>query len=309
MTEELETKVRQAVSLIQKAVGDKVVEVAYSGGKDSDVILELTKMAGVKYRAIYKNTTIDPVGTVKHCKEKGCEIVRPKNGITFFKLVEQIGFPNRFKRFCCKHLKEYKILDMSIIGVRKSESTKRAERYKEPIECRLYGSKKKHVQAIYPILEWSDDNVVEFIKERGIKCHPLYYDEQGNFHVERRLGCVGCPLMSKNKRKQHFKENKGMLKAWLLWGGRSFMRRKFKNKHLLFADVYEWLTFELFYDSLDCFKNSKQSIFGDSVDYRKFLEDYFGVDLSWVDARLEMEREQFLKQNKNEQLLQEMPSS
>ena len=297
MTDDLDKKVRQSVSLIQKAVGDKVVEVAYSGGKDSDVILELTKMAGVKYRAIYKNTTIDPVGTVKHCKEKGCEIVRPKNGITFFKLVEQIGFPNRNKRFCCKHLKEYKILDMSIIGVRKSESTKRAERYKEPIECRFYGSKKKHVQAIYPILEWSDDNVVEFIKERGIKCHPLYYDEKGNFHVERRLGCVGCPLMSKNKRKQHFKEHKGMLKAWLLWGGRSLMRRKLKNKNLFFADVYEWFTFELFYGNMNDFKNSKQSIFGDSVDYRRFLEDYFGVDLSWVDARLEMERKQFLKQN------------
>lgn len=51
MTDELEKKVRQLVSLIQKAVGDKIVEVAYSGGKDSDVILELTKMAGVKDRA------------------------------------------------------------------------------------------------------------------------------------------------------------------------------------------------------------------------------------------------------------------
>ena len=30
MTDELEKKVRQSVSLIQKAVGDKVVEVAYS---------------------------------------------------------------------------------------------------------------------------------------------------------------------------------------------------------------------------------------------------------------------------------------
>lgn len=75
------------------------------------------------------------------------------------------------------------------------------------------------------------------------------------------------------------------------------MRRKFKNKHLLFDDVYEWLTFELFYGNVNDFKNSKQSIFSDSIDYRKFLEDYFGVDLSWVDARLEMERKQFLKQN------------
>ena len=198
---------------------------------------------------------------------------------------------------------------MVIIGVRKSESRKRAERYKEPVECRFYRSKKKHVQAIYPILEWSDKDVSELIKERGIKCHPLYYDEQGNFHVERRLGCVGCPLVSKNNRKQHFKENKGMLKAWLLWGGRSLMQKKLKNKNLFFSDVYEWFTFELFYGNVNDFKNSKQSIFGDFIDYRKFLENYFGVDLSWVDARLEMERKQFLKQNKNEQLLQKMPSA
>lgn len=299
MIDELEKKVRQSVSLIQKAVGDKVVEVAYSGGKDSDVILELTKMAGVRYEAIYKNTTIDPVGTLRHCKEKGCTIVNPKE--TFFQLVERKCYPNRLRRFCCAYLKEYKIHDMVIMGVRKSESVKRANRYKEPIECRFYGSKKKHVQAIYPILDWSDENVVEFIKERGIKCHPLYYDEQGNFHVERRLGCVGCPLVSKKNRKQQFKENKGMLKAWLLWGGRSLMRRKLENKHLFFADVYEWFVFELFYGNVNDFRNSKQSIFGDSIDYRKFLEDYFDVDLGWVDARLDMERKQFLESNKTKQ--------
>lgn len=88
------------------------------------------------------------------------------------------------------------------------------------------------------------------------------------------------------------------LHMWLLWGGRSLMRKKLKNKNLFFADVYEWFTFGLFYENSDDFKNSKQSIFGDSIDYRKFIEDYFGVDLSWVDARLEMERKQFLESNK-----------
>ena len=71
MTEELETKVRQAVSLIQKAVGDKVVEVAYSGGKDSDVILELTKMAGVNARrrkCTNKGTTM-PMTRLERCFE------------------------------------------------------------------------------------------------------------------------------------------------------------------------------------------------------------------------------------------------
>ena len=70
MTDELQQKVERAVKLIQSAGADgKTVEVAYSGGTDSDVILNLTRMAVIKYQAIYKNTTIDPPGTIKHVKE------------------------------------------------------------------------------------------------------------------------------------------------------------------------------------------------------------------------------------------------
>ena len=83
-------KVDRAVKLIRSSVGDDVVEVSYSGGKDSDVILELVKMAGVKYRAIYKNTTIDPPGTIAHVLSKGVEVMRPE--ISFFKLIEKNVF-------------------------------------------------------------------------------------------------------------------------------------------------------------------------------------------------------------------------
>lgn len=71
MTDELRKKVDRAVALIRSAGADgSVVEVSYSGGKDSDVILELTRMAGIRHRAIYKNTTIDPPGTLKHVREQ-----------------------------------------------------------------------------------------------------------------------------------------------------------------------------------------------------------------------------------------------
>ena len=72
MTDELEKKVRQSVSLIQKAVGDKVVEVAYSGGKDSDIILELTKMAACvnarRRKCTNKGTTM-PMTRLERCFE------------------------------------------------------------------------------------------------------------------------------------------------------------------------------------------------------------------------------------------------
>lgn len=72
MINELRRKVARAIKLIQSAGSDgSVVEVCYSGGKDSDVILELTRMAGIRYRAIYKNTTIDPPGTIRHVQGGG----------------------------------------------------------------------------------------------------------------------------------------------------------------------------------------------------------------------------------------------
>ena len=110
MTEQLQKKVDRAIKLIQSASkiaianGCPEIEVAYSGGKDSDVILELTKMSGVPYRAIYKNTSIDPAGTIKHAIDKGVEVFRPT--MTFLELLKKKGFPSRQARFCCAVLKE-----------------------------------------------------------------------------------------------------------------------------------------------------------------------------------------------------------
>ena len=277
MNTELQKKVEQAIKLIQFAGKDgSVVEVAYSGGKDSDVILELAKMSGIKFRAIYKNTTIDPPGTIKHVKENGVEIIQPKH--TFFQLVEKNGFPNRFARHCCKYLKEYKVLDRCIMGVRRDESIKRKARYAEPTECRFYGSKKEHVEAFYPILEWSDKDVVDFIVERKIKIHPLYFTEDGRIDPTRRLGCMCCPLASNNKRKEYFKQYPKMVRAYIRAG------MKFRNTHTqaktirYYNDAYEWFYRDLFCEKQQQFEESRNSLFG-KPDYKKFLEEYFNVNL------------------------------
>ena len=173
MRKELQKKVDFAIKLLRSIPTDEgPIELSYSAGKDSDVILELAKMAGIPYRAIYKSTTIDPPKTIAHAKEMGAEVIRPKK--SFFQLVSEYGFPSRFQRFCCSVLKEYKVCDRAIQGIRRSESRNRAERYKEPEMCRVYSAKEK-VKVYLPILEWTDQDVEEFIKERNIKCHPLYY--------------------------------------------------------------------------------------------------------------------------------------
>lgn len=285
MNKELEKKVEQAVKLLQvcyKAAGEPL-QVAYSGGKDSDVILELAKMSGIEYRAIYKNTTIDPPGTIKHVLENGVEIRRPKE--TFFSLMKRIGYPNRYRRFCCRILKEYKILDNCVIGIRKCESVKRAKRYTEPTECRIYGSKKIHVNAIYPILDWSDEDELEFIEERGIKLHPLYYREDGSIDITKRLGCMCCPLMYYKKRLKAFKQYPGMVKAYLRCG-KEFLKSHPESKTAKqYSDVYEYFVASVFFDTQKDYAKAKLEgdMFDDKPDYKKLIEDYFKIELPDLD--------------------------
>lgn len=281
MTPELQKKIDQAVKLLQVAAGDDVVEVSYSGGKDSDVILELARMSGIKYRAIYKNTTIDPPGTIKHCLENGVEVINPK--MTFLRLVEKKGLPTRRARFCCEVLKEYKVLDKAVHGIRRSKSTARSKRYteSEPVICRIYGSKKNHVNVILPILSWNDKDVSEFIAERGIKCHPLYYDEQGNFHAERRLGCIGCPLKSDAGRadyKAYPRLFKQVVKSVLAWW-QSHPQSKSVKK---FGTPYGLLANSLFYRSYAEWQADDNNLFG-RTDWKDFLEKQFNVTLPSFD--------------------------
>lgn len=144
-------------------------------------------------------------------------MIRPTK--SFRELIALHGFPSRMRRFCCSYLKEYKVLDYCVIGVRREESRKRAERYKEPEVCRVYFKKEKARQYL-PILDWTSEDISEFVAERGIKCHPLYYDEQGNFHPERRLGCMCCPLKSKRLRLREFEQHPKMIKFYIRGGAK-----------------------------------------------------------------------------------------
>lgn len=272
-----EKKIESAIKLIQAIPQDGPIELCYSGGKDSDVILELAKMAGVLVVPIYKQTSIDPPGTTKHAKEMGVEIRRPKE--TFFQLVERKGNPSRFKRFCCEVLKEYKIYERAIVGIRRSESTKRAARYKEPEVCRVYPGGNT-VRQYFPILEWTDADVERFIKERGIKCAPVYYDEDGVFHVERRLGCIGCPLKSDNglsDYKKYPKFLKAQIKAYQRFLDNHTTSNWYKR---IEGSAINGFFYYLFCKSDEEYqmRTGRDQLFGEErVDPKKFMEDYFGI--------------------------------
>lgn len=126
----------------------------------------------------------------------------------------------------------------------------RDKRYSEPTECRVYGKgrKKTTAEAFYPILDWTDNDVVDFIEERGIKVHPLYYREDGTIDPKRRLGCMCCPLAYYKKRIDYFKRYPNMVKAYCR-AAQKFIDTHPDNETVQkYGDVFEWFTREVFFE-------------------------------------------------------------
>lgn len=278
----LVTKEKQSISLIQSfAKKHGIFELCYSGGKDSDVILHLCKVAGVNFRPIYKSTTIDPPGTIKHVKDNHVEIRRPN--MSFFDIVRKKGMPTRRARFCCSILKEYPIMQAACVGIRREESIRRAIRYKEPTICRVY-SKSVRVEQLLPIIEWTNDDIFKYVMGENIQLHPLYYTD-GVLHVERRLGCVGCPLKS-DCGKSDFLHYPKFFIQYMKAGAQYWVSHPFVRAHENYESFFHLAFHDFFCHSYQHYVDSVYTMF-DKLDVRAYMEEFFHVDLTGVQQILD----------------------
>lgn len=184
-------EVERAIRYIKSLSQQHPWALAFSGGKDSVVLEFLCKEAGIKVDKFYNNTTIDPPGTIGFVQKHGAKVLRGQ--YSFLDLVEKKGFPTMFRRFCCKQLKERYYADYVFMGIRKNESVKRSKCYSE-MESIYYYSKKVFTYRFLPMLNFTEEHIEEIVRMHSLEMHPLYYDENGRFCVNRRLGCIGCPL-------------------------------------------------------------------------------------------------------------------
>lgn len=205
----------------------------YSGGKDSDVLLELFKRSGVPFEVHNSHTTVDAPETVYHirkvfkdCEDQGikAEIIMPKyrgESITMWKLIPLKKFPpTRLQRYCCSVLKETDGKNRMIAtGVRWAESVKRRKRKEfevtghvsarmavssEIILANDNDEKRKFIESCEmkaktvcnPIIDWQDKEIWEYFYGECKRHNPLY--ERGY----NRVGCIGCPMASKHRYKE-----------------------------------------------------------------------------------------------------------
>ena len=239
--------------------------LAFSGGKDSEVIKELAIMAGVKFEAHYNLTTVDPPELVNHIKENHKDVKIDKPEITMWRLIEKkLIPPTRMVRYCCDVLKEGGGEGRVVVtGVRWAESARR-KNSRQPVEFDRYGSKSKKAKErqqiflmqdndekrrmmescltkgkhiVNPIIDWLDEDVWEFIKLRNINYCKLY--DEGF----KRLGCVGCPLVGKKGMNRDFKRWPQYKKNYEKAFDRMIKERKAKGKEVGWEngkEVMEW---------------------------------------------------------------------
>lgn len=219
----------QAAAKMSETAYKKPLICTYSGGKDSDVLLELFKRSGIAFEVMHNHTTVDAPETVYHVREKfkaleaegiPCVISPPRykgEPTNMWELIPKFGFPpTRLIRYCCKVLKEKGGKNRFIAtGVRWAESSNRKrdrgiyeKGSKYPSRriilandnddkrllfenCRLLSAR-----TVNPIVDWKDDDVWDFIRSEKIVTNPLY--AQGN----TRVGCIGCPMAGKHRWEQ-----------------------------------------------------------------------------------------------------------
>lgn len=185
----LEQKIEKAILFYQTYCDGAVIR--FSGGKDSCVIKELMKEAGLDLPCVYSNVTIDPPELVRFLKQYHPDVAwrNPKMHL-WRRLAEKMNPPTRRGRWCCEEYKERGDKDvLAVVGVRVAESKRRAKLWKQVVKM------KNGQTLLAPICYWTDEDVWAYIKLRGIPYCELY--DQGF----DRLGCVGCPL-SGNREKE-----------------------------------------------------------------------------------------------------------
>ncbi len=182
-------KINIAIKRIQSFEPPEGYYLAFSGGKDSQVIYELTKMAGVKFDANFNLTTIDPPELIHFILDNYPTVNIHKPEISMWALMlKKMSIPTRRSKFCCEYLKERGGIDRLVMtGIRWQESTRRKNNRKMVENCLKY----KNKRYLNPIIDWKDNEVWEFINLKKLEYCILY--KKGY----RRIGCIMCPETTK----------------------------------------------------------------------------------------------------------------
>jgi len=215
-----EDKLRIAHASIQKALAQsKRQAVAFSGGKNSLVVLHLVLRYKPDVIVTFNNTGVEYPETVRYvhkiAKEWNLNFYELRPKWTFWQVMKRYGFPRASRSWesskkygagivepmCCKLLKvepvanfyNTKHIDCYFTGITAFESRGRKFRIaKHGLICKVryvgHSSQlNRPTLAVYPIGLWTELDVWTYIEENNLPVNPAYE----KYGIER-TGCMYC---------------------------------------------------------------------------------------------------------------------
>lgn len=241
-----------------------------SGGKDSAVIKELARRAGIPFEVMHNHTTADAPETVRFIRSEAkrfedmgikytinMPMYKGKRTSMWSLIPQKLMPPTRLVRYCCSVLKETGGAGRFIAtGVRWAESASRKNNrgiYEKNGDaehriilnndnddrrmlfenCRL-----KAKRTVNPIIDWTDDDVWDFLtSDDAPPCNPLYCEGW------KRVGCVGCPMAGQAGREFQFARFPKYKDLYLLAFRNLLEERAVRGKYINWEtpmDVFNW---------------------------------------------------------------------
>lgn len=201
----------------------------FSGGKDSQCLYHLVKIAGVKAKTHMNLTSVDPPEVIRFVKQQypDVELIKPRMSIYDMAKKKHLLPTMRF-RWCCAEFKETSGTgNVTLIGIRREESARRAKR--NEISTSIKGKRNeetfdqwsdheeqmvacvggKDKILVSPIIYWTERDVWEFLNANGIP-HCELYDEGYT-----RIGCICCPMSQYRQKIKEIKRWPHVKRNWL----------------------------------------------------------------------------------------------
>lgn len=184
-----------------------VFYVAFSGGKDSVVALDLVQRAlpHNKFMVLFGDTGMefpDTYQTIEKieafCSRRGIQFMRAKSSIPAEITWKMFGPPAVTNRWCCsvhktspqirllqEKTQKHGFTGMAFTGIRGDESASRSE-YGDV----SFGEKHRGQYSSHPIIEWNSAELYLYIYQENLIINDAYL--KGN----TRVGCLVCPMSS-----------------------------------------------------------------------------------------------------------------